>query len=47
MHIEHIAIWVKNLDISADFYDKFFGAKTGVFYSMLKSEWKNRLSEKE
>jgi lactoylglutathione lyase len=32
MHIEHIAIWVKDLDVSTDFYSKFFGANIGPIY---------------
>jgi lactoylglutathione lyase len=42
MHIEHIAIWVKDLDFSADFYAKFFGAKIGTFYHNPKTNFRSR-----
>jgi lactoylglutathione lyase len=40
--IEHIAIWVKDLDISADFYAKFFGAKIGKLYHNPKTNFNSR-----
>jgi lactoylglutathione lyase len=40
--IEHIAIWVKELDISADFYAKFFGAKIGQLYHNSKTNFSSR-----
>jgi lactoylglutathione lyase len=42
MHIEHIAIWVKDLDVSADFYAKFFGAKIGPLYHNQKTNFSSR-----
>jgi lactoylglutathione lyase len=42
MHIGHIAIWVKDLDITADFYAKFFGAKIGTFYHNPKTKFNSR-----
>jgi lactoylglutathione lyase len=42
MHIEHIAIWVKDLDITADFYAKFFGAKIGTLYHNPKTNFTSR-----
>jgi lactoylglutathione lyase len=42
MHIEHIAIWVKDLDVSADFYTKFFGAKIGNLYHNPKTNFSSR-----
>jgi lactoylglutathione lyase len=40
--IEHIAIWVKDLDVSADFYAKFFGAKIGTLYHNPKTNFNSR-----
>jgi lactoylglutathione lyase len=37
MHIEHVAIWVKNLDTTKTFYEKFFGGKVGKLYHNPKS----------
>jgi lactoylglutathione lyase len=42
MHIEHIAIWVKDLEVSVDFYAKFFGAKTGELYHNPKTDFNSR-----
>ncbi|MDR0946322.1 MAG: VOC family protein [Ruminococcus sp.] len=42
MKIEHIAIWVKVLDVSADFYAKFFGAKIGPLYHNPKTNFSSR-----
>jgi lactoylglutathione lyase len=42
MHIEHIAIWVKDLDVSTDFYTKFFGAKIGTLYHNPKTNFNSR-----
>jgi lactoylglutathione lyase len=42
MHIEHIAIWVKDLDVTADFYSKFFGAKIGTLYHNPKTNFSSR-----
>jgi lactoylglutathione lyase len=42
MHIEHIAIWVKDLDVSADFYAKFFGAEIGALYHNPKTNFRSR-----
>ena len=32
MHIEHIAIWVKDLNGVKQFYEKYFGAESGPRY---------------
>ena len=32
MKIEHIAIWVKDLEATKHFYEKYFGAKAGEKY---------------
>jgi lactoylglutathione lyase len=40
--IEHIAIWVKDLDVSAEFYAKFFGAKIGQLYHNPKTNFNSR-----
>jgi lactoylglutathione lyase len=42
MHIEHIAIWVKDLEVSTDFYAKFFGAKIGTLYHNPKTDFNSR-----
>jgi lactoylglutathione lyase len=42
MHIEHIAIWVKDLDITAEFYSKFFGANIGSLYHNPKTNFTSR-----
>jgi lactoylglutathione lyase len=40
--IEHIAIWVKDLDVSANFYAKFFDAKIGILYHNPKTNFSSR-----
>jgi lactoylglutathione lyase len=42
INIEHIAIWVKDLDVSADFYAKFFGANIGTLYHNPKTNFSSR-----
>jgi lactoylglutathione lyase len=42
MHIEHIAIWVKDPDVTADFYSKFFGANIGSLYHNPKTSFRSR-----
>ena len=32
MHIEHIAIWVKDLEVARSFYEKYFGATSNKKY---------------
>lgn len=32
MKIEHIAIWVQNLELTKDFYEKYFGCRAGNRY---------------
>jgi lactoylglutathione lyase len=32
VRIEHMALWVRDLDGVADFYTKFFGARAGALY---------------
>jgi len=37
MKIEHVALWVKNLEISKNFYEKYFQAKAGEKYTNSKT----------
>ena len=37
MKIEHIAIWVKDLELMRSFYIKYFGAKSGSRYTNPKN----------
>jgi lactoylglutathione lyase len=37
MHIEHVAVWVKDLENTKTFYEKFFGGKVGKLYHNPKS----------
>jgi lactoylglutathione lyase len=39
MHIEHVAVWVKDLENSKAFYEKFFGGKSGEIYHNPKSKF--------
>ncbi|MDR0928491.1 MAG: VOC family protein [Oscillospiraceae bacterium] len=42
MHIEHIALWVSDLDASAAFYERFFAAKPGALYQNPKTGFCSR-----
>jgi lactoylglutathione lyase len=42
MQIEHIAIWVKDIDKTADFYAKYFGAEIGASYHNPKTGFRGR-----
>ncbi|MDR1002177.1 MAG: VOC family protein [Oscillospiraceae bacterium] len=42
MKIEHIAVWVKDLDASSDFYERFLGGKGGSLYSNPKKAFASR-----
>jgi lactoylglutathione lyase len=42
MHINHIAIWVKDIDVSANFYANFFGANIGPIYHNPKTNFNSR-----
>jgi lactoylglutathione lyase len=42
MQIEHIAIWVKDIDEAANFYSKYFGAKIGASYHNPKTGFRSR-----
>jgi lactoylglutathione lyase len=32
MRIEHIAVWVRDLEVTKAFYEKYFGASAGALY---------------
>lgn len=41
MKIEHIAIWVKDLEIMKDFYVKYFGATSNEMYHNHKKDFRS------
>ncbi|MEH0156814.1 VOC family protein [Limibacter armeniacum] len=41
MKIEHLAIWVKDLEGCRAFYEKYFGAKAGELYVNPKKQFKS------
>ena len=41
MKIEHIAIWVENLDVMRDFYIEYFNAKSNDLYHNSRKEFKS------
>ena len=41
MKIEHIAIWVENLDVMRDFYIEYFNAKSNDLYHNPRKEFKS------
>jgi lactoylglutathione lyase len=42
MHIEHLALWVSNLDVSTAFYERFFAGKPGALYHNPKTGFCSR-----
>jgi lactoylglutathione lyase len=42
MQIEHIAIWVKDIDTTANFYAQYFGAEIGTYYHNSKTGFRSR-----
>jgi lactoylglutathione lyase len=42
MQIEHIAIWVKDIDRTANFYAQYFGAQIGASYHNPKTDFRSR-----
>ena len=41
MKIEHLAIWVKDLEGMRRFYEDYFGAKAGALYHNTKKDFKS------
>ena len=41
MSIEHLAIWVKDLEGMKNFYEQFFGAKAGALYHNPKKQFQS------
>jgi lactoylglutathione lyase len=41
MKIEHLAIWVHDLELMKEFYGKYFGARAGEKYSNPKKEFES------
>ncbi len=41
MKIEHIAIWVRDIEILKDFYMKYFGASSNNKYTNIKKSFKS------
>ena len=39
MNIEHVAIYVNNLEVEKEFFVKYFGAKAGEKYTNFKSDF--------
>lgn len=45
MRIEHVALWVRDLDVVAAFYAKYFGARVGDLYRNPKKGFASRFLE--
>lgn len=41
MHIDHLAIWTKDLERSKTFYEKYFGATSNLLYINQKKKFKS------
>ena len=41
MHIDHIAVWVEDLEKEKEFYQKYFGGKSGELYHNPKKDYKH------
>lgn len=41
MKIEHLAVWVKNLELMRQFYEKYFDAKSGGKYVNRKKQFES------
>lgn len=42
IRIEHIALWVDNMDVMCDFYSRYFGAVVGPQYANAKKGFTSR-----
>ena len=45
MHIEHVGIWVRDIDAVAAFYARYFGAHIGALYENPRTGFKSRFLE--
>lgn len=45
IRIEHVGLWVRNLDVVADFYARYFGARIGGLYSNPRKQFESRFLE--
>jgi lactoylglutathione lyase len=45
VHIEHIGLWVRDLDSAAAFYARYFGARAGVLYQNPRKGFESRFLE--
>jgi lactoylglutathione lyase len=45
VHIEHIGLWVRDLDSTAAFYTKYFGARAGNLYRNPRKGFESRFLE--
>ena len=41
MFIDHIALWVNDLEVSRNFYVRYFNAQSGALYTNLKKNFKS------
>ena len=45
VHIEHIGLWVRDLDLAAAFYARYFGARVGALYQNPRKGFESRFLE--
>lgn len=45
MRIEHVGIWVRDIDAVAAFYTKYFGARVGALYQNPRKGFESRFLE--
>lgn len=45
VHIEHIGLWVRDLESAAAFYAKYFGARVGALYQNPRKGFESRFLE--
>jgi lactoylglutathione lyase len=45
LRIEHVGIWVRDIDAVAAFYTKYFGARAGALYRNPRKEFESRFLE--
>lgn len=45
MRIEHVGIWVRDIDVVAAFYTKYFGARVGALYQNPRKGFESRFLE--
>jgi lactoylglutathione lyase len=45
VHIEHIGMWVRDLDAAAGFYARYFGARVGALYRNPRKGFESRFLE--